>query len=156
MCKNTCWPIHPFYPAKKRQDVIRISFVTSFFWYRAELAVQVVDADVAWRAAKVNVVLQVGAWYMWPGGTGAVATVVVGGGNKGRDQHLMWCTFMCLKFWDLSLKQNCFRKFFALRGMFNGQVSRGLVHEWRIKPISVLWTHEHLYKPINWKWIDKV
>ena len=82
MCKNTYWPIHPFYPAKKRQDVIRISFVTSFFWYRAELAVQVVDADVAWRAAKVNVVLQVGAWYMWPGGTGAVATVVVGGGKK--------------------------------------------------------------------------
>ncbi|CAL1174272.1 unnamed protein product [Cladocopium goreaui] len=46
-------------------DVIRITFVTSFFWYRAELALEVVDADVAWKAAKVAVVLQVGAWYMY-------------------------------------------------------------------------------------------
>ena len=44
--------------------MIRITFVTSFFWYRAELALEVVDADVAWKAAKVAVVLQVGAWYM--------------------------------------------------------------------------------------------
>jgi len=53
---------HDFH--QQLQDVIRITFVTSFFWYRAELALEVVDADVAWKAAKVAVVLQVGAWYM--------------------------------------------------------------------------------------------
>ena len=34
-----------------------------FFWYRTELALEVVNADVPWANARVAVVTQVGAWY---------------------------------------------------------------------------------------------
>lgn len=35
----------------------------SFFWYRTELALELVNADVPWAAARVALVTQVGAWY---------------------------------------------------------------------------------------------
>ncbi|CAJ1392982.1 unnamed protein product [Effrenium voratum] len=42
---------------------VRITMFISFFWYRTELALQVVEADTKWSAAKLGVVTQVGAWY---------------------------------------------------------------------------------------------
>eukprot|EP00434_Breviolum_minutum_P030827 symbB.v1.2.027259.t1/scaffold2785.1/size70456/2 len=44
-------------------SAIRITMFISFFWYRTELALETVNADVLWQAANVAVVTQVGAWY---------------------------------------------------------------------------------------------
>ena len=43
---------------------IRITFITAFFWYRADLAMEVAAADPAWKNAELGVVAQIGAWYM--------------------------------------------------------------------------------------------
>ena len=44
-------------------SAIRITIFISFFWYRTELALDVVQEDEKWKDAQVAVVTQVGAWY---------------------------------------------------------------------------------------------
>lgn len=49
-------------PAHDSQS-IQLTFFTSFFWKRTELALQLIEEDTVWKMANFGLVTQIGAWY---------------------------------------------------------------------------------------------
>jgi hypothetical protein len=75
-----------------------------------------------------------------------------GGEKRQQGSTELWGALSCGAFFS---KKYCLDlgKFFVFRGMFNGQVSRGLVNQWKINQFSMLWTA--ISYPIIWRWIGK-
>ena len=75
-----------------------------------------------------------------------------GGEKRKQGSTDLWGALSCGAFFS---KKYCLDlgKFFVFRGMFNGQVSRGLVNQWKINQFSMLWTA--ISYPISWRWIGK-
>ncbi|CAK9063618.1 unnamed protein product [Durusdinium trenchii] len=61
-CKQAIEALFAQAPAYSSSGV-RITMFISFFWYRTELALELIAEDALWSAARVGVVTQVGAWY---------------------------------------------------------------------------------------------
>lgn len=56
---------------KHDPEAVRVTFVTAFFWYRSDLAMEVVNQDERWKQAKLAFITQIGAWYYYCGSEAA-------------------------------------------------------------------------------------